>query len=119
MLVFAVPAQARSAAYKNFRAAIYVTVGDTKRLADPATFERQFTRVSSQLKFDKVYIEAYRDRVFATDDELESGQARVPGEGHPDLGRDHAGGGRLRAASSAPSITRTPPTAPNANARCG
>jgi hypothetical protein len=72
MLVFGVPAQAHAAAYKNFRAAIYVTVGDTKRLADPATFERQFTRVSSQLKFDKVYIEAYRDRVFATDAELET-----------------------------------------------
>src|SRR3982751_3239559 len=63
---------AHAAAYKNFRAAIYITVKDTKRLADPATFERQFARVSSQLKFDKVYIEAYRDRVFATDAELET-----------------------------------------------
>ena len=61
---------AHAAAYKNFRAAIYVTVGDTKKLADPATFEKQFARVSSQLEFDKVYIEAYRDRVFATDAEL-------------------------------------------------
>lgn len=59
-------------AYSNFRAAIYVTVGDTKKLADPATFERQFARVSSQLKFDKVYIEAYRDRVFASDAEIEA-----------------------------------------------
>jgi hypothetical protein len=59
-------------AYRNFRAAIYVTVGDTRKLADPATFERQFARVSSQLKFDKVYIEAYRDRVFATDAEIEA-----------------------------------------------
>ncbi|MEO8454940.1 MAG: hypothetical protein ABI454_07260 [Sphingomicrobium sp.] len=72
MLIFGASAQAHAAAYKNFRAAIYVTVGDTKRLADPATFERQFTRVSSQLSFDKVYIEAYRDRVFATDAELET-----------------------------------------------
>lgn len=63
---------AHAGAYKNFRAAIYITVGDTKRLADPATFERQFARVSSQLKFDKVYIEAYRDRVFASDSELEA-----------------------------------------------
>jgi hypothetical protein len=65
------PAQA-APAYSNFRAAIYVTVGDTKKLADPATFERQFARVSSQLKFDKVYIEAYRDRVFASDAEIEA-----------------------------------------------
>jgi hypothetical protein len=63
---------AQAGAYKNFRAAIYVTVHDTKRLAHPATFERDFDRVSSQLKFDKVYIEAYRDRLFATDAELEA-----------------------------------------------
>ena len=68
----AVSQNAHAAAYKNFRAAIYITVGDTKRLADPATFEREFARVSSQLSFDKVYIEAYRDRVFATDAELEA-----------------------------------------------
>ena len=65
-------APANAGAYKNFRAAIYITVDDTKRLADPATFEREFARVSSQLQFDKVYIEAYRDRVFATDAELEA-----------------------------------------------
>src|SRR5438270_6938332 len=63
---------AEAAAYKNFRVAIYVTVNSTKRLADPATFARDFARVSSQLKFDKVYIEAYRNREFATDAELET-----------------------------------------------
>jgi hypothetical protein len=63
---------AHAAAYRNFRAAIYIPVGSTKRLADPAAFAREFARVSSQLKFDKVYIEAYRDRVTATDAELEA-----------------------------------------------
>jgi hypothetical protein len=63
---------AHAAAYKNFRAAIYITVGDTKRLADPTTFNRDFARVSSQLKFDKVYIEAYRNHLFATDAELDT-----------------------------------------------
>jgi hypothetical protein len=63
---------AHAAAYKNFRAAIYITVGDTKKLADPAEFDREFARVHSQLAFDKVYIEAYRDRVFATDAELDT-----------------------------------------------
>src|SRR3954452_11105866 len=72
-LVFCTLASAAQAgAYKNFRVAIYVTVHDTKRLADPATFNRDFARVSSQLKFDKVYIEAYRDRQFATDAELDA-----------------------------------------------
>jgi len=71
-LVVAAPANAQPTVYKNFNAAIYITVADTKRLADPATFERQFARASSQLHFDKVYIEAYRDRLFATDAELEA-----------------------------------------------
>jgi len=63
---------AQAAAYKHFRAAIYIPVGSTKRLADPAAFAREFARVSSQLAFDKVYIEAYRDRQMATDAELEA-----------------------------------------------
>src|SRR4051812_14873790 len=62
---------AHAPAYRNFRAAIYVTVADTKGLADRATFDRQFARVSAQLRFDKVYIEAYRDHLFATDEELD------------------------------------------------
>jgi hypothetical protein len=72
MFFLAMATAADAAAYRNFRAAIYVTVGDTKKLADPAEFEREFARVSSQLKFDKVYIEAYRDRLFATDAELDT-----------------------------------------------
>ena len=71
MLVL-IPATAEAAAYKHFRAAIYIPVGSTKRLADPAAFAREFARVSSQLRFDKVYIEAYRDRQIATDAELEA-----------------------------------------------
>jgi hypothetical protein len=62
---------AHAAARKHFRTAIYIAVGDVKRLADRATFDREFSRASSQLKFDKVWIEAYRDRVFATDAELD------------------------------------------------
>lgn len=69
---FLVPQAAQAAAYKNFRVAIYVPVNSTKRLANAAAFEREFARVSSQLKFDKVYIEAYRNREFATDAELET-----------------------------------------------
>jgi hypothetical protein len=72
MCLAALARPAEAGAYKNFRVAIYVPVNSTKRLADPAAFEREFARVSSQLKFDKVYIEAYRDRQFATDAELET-----------------------------------------------
>ncbi len=72
LLVLCFGSAADAAAYKNFRAAIYIPVSATKKLADPAEFEREFARVSSQLKFDKVYIEAYRDRQFATDEQLET-----------------------------------------------
>jgi hypothetical protein len=66
------PQAAQAGAYKNFRVAIYIPVNSTKRLANPAAFAREFARVSSQLKFDKVYIEAYRNREFATDAELDA-----------------------------------------------
>ena len=58
--------------YRNFRAAIYVTASSTKELADPTVFEQQFGRASRQLKFDKVYVEVYRNRLFATDAEIET-----------------------------------------------
>ena len=63
------PAQGQ---YRNFRAAIYIPVNVTKTLADPKVFEHQFARAMSQVPFDKVYIEAYRDRNFATDAELDA-----------------------------------------------
>jgi len=71
-----VPAGAAPAAphhaYRNFKAAIYIPVSVTIRLSDPAEFNREFARVSSQLDFDKVYIEGYRGRTFATDAQLET-----------------------------------------------
>ncbi|MBV9528871.1 hypothetical protein [Sphingomonas sp.] len=72
LLAMSFATQANATAYRNFRVAIYVTVHDTQKLADPATFAREFARVSSQLQFDKVYIEAYRDRTLATDAQLET-----------------------------------------------
>ena len=59
------------AAYQNFRTAIYITVSSTRQLADPPTLERQYARVSSQLRFDKVYLEVYRDGQFADEASLE------------------------------------------------
>lgn len=58
--------------YKNFRVAVYVTVDSTRRLADPETRVREFSRVSSGVHIDKVYLEVYRNRVFATDAQIES-----------------------------------------------
>jgi hypothetical protein len=67
--------------HKNFRVAIYVTVYDTQKLADPATFARDFARVSSQVGFDKVYIEGYRDHVFATDAQIAAVKAAFEAKG--------------------------------------
>ena len=64
-------AMAAPVRYANFRVSVYVTVGDVHALADRATFDRQFARVTSQVHIDRVYVEAYRDGDFATDDELE------------------------------------------------
>jgi hypothetical protein len=65
------PAAAKPLEHRHFKTAIYIAVGDVKRLSESAVFDREFARASSQLRFDKVWIEAYRDRVFATDAELE------------------------------------------------
>ena len=70
-----IPATAAPAphhAYRNFKTAIYIPVNITMRLSDPAEFNREFARVSSQLDFDKVYIEGYRGRTFATDAQLDT-----------------------------------------------
>ncbi len=58
--------------YKNFRVAVYVTVDSTLRLADPQIREREFERVTSQMHIDKIYLEVYRSRQFATDAQIES-----------------------------------------------
>ena len=44
----------------------------TRLMADPAEREKQFERAMRQVKFDKVYIEVYRDHNFATDAEIEA-----------------------------------------------
>ena len=71
-LGYLAPASADPGKYKNFRTAIYVVVGTTKQLADPAEFARQYDRMQRQLKFDKVYVEVYRNHIFATDAEAEA-----------------------------------------------
>ena len=58
--------------YENFRVAVYITVDSTIRLADPKIREREFDRVKGQLHIDKVYLEVYRNRQFATDEQIEA-----------------------------------------------
>jgi hypothetical protein len=57
-------------AYKSFSAAIYITVDSTRQLADSQTLERQYARIASQLRFDKVYLEVYRNGQFADEASL-------------------------------------------------
>ena len=51
--------------------AVYMPVGAVRHLADPAVLAAEWGRISSQVKVDKVYIEAERDRVVADDALLE------------------------------------------------
>jgi hypothetical protein len=57
-------------AYRNFTAAIYIPVAATRELADSQVLERQYSRISSQLRFDKVYLEVYRNGQFADEASL-------------------------------------------------
>ncbi len=58
----AVPAQRP---FRNLSVAVYIPVTSTRQLANPRTLRRQFQRIWSQVHFNKVYLEVYRDQVFA------------------------------------------------------
>ncbi len=58
--------------YQHFKAAIYIPVSVARPLADPKVFAKQFARAMHQVPFDKVYLEVYRDRTFATDAEIDT-----------------------------------------------
>src|SRR6516164_182500 len=57
--------------YKNFRVAIYCVVDATRRFAVEKVLQAEFDRVMAWVKFDKVYLEVYRDRRFADEATLE------------------------------------------------
>jgi len=57
--------------YTNFSAAIYIPVAVVRDLDDAQTLSNEWSRISSQLKVDKVYIEVQRNRLLAGDDTLE------------------------------------------------
>ena len=99
--------------YKNFKTAIYIVVNATRSFSDPQVLQREFDRTMAQVKFDKVYLEVYRDKQFADESKL---------DGIIQFFHDHgvevwggitlAAGGR--AGNSAPSTTRFQPTGPSA-----
>src|SRR6185503_6950260 len=65
------PRLAAAAQYTNFSVAVYIPVGVVRHLGEGDNLQREWTRLSSQLKVDKVYIEAQRDRTLADDTLLE------------------------------------------------
>jgi hypothetical protein len=69
ILIF--PAAAGAGQYTNFDVSIYIPVSVVRNLDNPAVLSNQWDRISRQLKVDKVYIEAQRDRNLASDETLE------------------------------------------------
>src|SRR5580765_1983888 len=65
------PALAAQGQYKNFRVAVYCVVDATQRFADEKVLQTEFDRVMARVKFDKVYLEVYRDRRFADETTLD------------------------------------------------
>ena len=64
-------APALAGQYKNFRVAVYCVVDATQRFADEKVLQTEFDRVMARVKFDKVYLEVYRDRRFADEATLD------------------------------------------------
>ena len=62
---------ARAGQYKNFRVAVYCVVDATQRFADEKVVQAEFDRVMARVKFDKVYLEVYRNKRFADEASLD------------------------------------------------
>ena len=58
--------------YTNFNVAIYIPVGAVQRFDNLENLTNDWNRINRQLKVDKVYIEAQRNRTLATEAELET-----------------------------------------------
>lgn len=59
--------------YQNFDVAVYIVASTAQRqLSDPKALAAQYERAASQLKFDKVYLETYRDSLFVDEKTLTS-----------------------------------------------
>lgn len=67
--------------YSNFTTAIYIPVGVVMSFSDSNKLNADWERISSQLKFDKVYVEVQRDRTLAPDVLLQNVKAFFQGKG--------------------------------------
>ena len=71
-LALSFPGMGRAGNYTNFNVAIYIPVGVVQRFENLENLTNDWNRINRQLKVDKVYIEAQRNRTLATDAELET-----------------------------------------------
>ncbi|HEX4342305.1 MAG TPA: hypothetical protein VH255_02885, partial [Verrucomicrobiae bacterium] len=72
LLVLLFCTAARAGQYTNFAVAIYIPVNIVQHLGNPDTLNDEWTRISAQVKVDKVYIEVQRDRNMASDNVIET-----------------------------------------------
>jgi len=70
-IALALARPAAAGQYQNFRVAVYCVVDATQRFADQKLLKTEFDRVMARVKFDKVYLEVYRDKRFADEATLE------------------------------------------------
>ncbi|MEM1582385.1 MAG: permease [Candidatus Bathyarchaeia archaeon] len=56
--------------YKNFNVAIYCRIYDVLRMTDPIWLEKSFSEINRFIKFNKVYIETFRDMILADKETL-------------------------------------------------
>jgi hypothetical protein len=56
---------AQEEGYRNFSVAIYCNIYDVLRMADPVWLERSFDEISRFIRFDKIYLETFRDMILA------------------------------------------------------
>jgi hypothetical protein len=65
------PAAPAADSQSNFKTAVYIPVGVTLKMKDRQWLESSWATISSQVHVDKVYIETYRSRVLADDQNVE------------------------------------------------
>ena len=86
--------------YTNFSVAIYIPAAIVQSFDDSAKLDNEWTRIRSQLKVDKVYLEVQRNRVLVDDALLERVKRFFLGNGVQVAGgmalSDEGGGGQFR-----------------------
>lgn len=71
-VLLVVSARSTAGQYRNFDVAIYIPAGVVRSFEEPQNLQNDWNLISSQLKVDKVYIEAQRNHLTNSDALLES-----------------------------------------------